>query len=68
MTHLSPREIREMSNDERERRFKELQEEMLQLRAQRSLGGATSNFGDFKATQRTIARMRTIMKENEGED
>ncbi|HJN54903.1 MAG TPA: 50S ribosomal protein L29 [Candidatus Poseidoniales archaeon] len=68
MTYLGPREIREMSKDERERRFDELQEEMLQLRAQRSLGGATSNYGDFKATQRTIARMLTIMKEDEGED
>ncbi len=68
MTHLGPREIREMSKDERQRRFAELKEEMLQLRAQRSLGGATSNFGDFKATQRTIARMITIMKEDERED
>mgnify|MGYP001193480877 CR=1 FL=1 len=68
MTYLGPREIREMSKDERERRFHELQEEMLQLRAQRSLGGATSNYGDFKATQRSIARMLTIMKEDDRED
>ena len=57
-----------MSKDERQRRFHELQEEMLQLRAQRSLGGATSNYGDFKATQRSIARMLTIMKEDDKED
>ena len=68
MTHLSSRQIREMSGDERLRRLTELRDEMLQLQAQRAMGGATSNYGDYKATQRSIARLLTILHEAEKEE
>ena len=64
MTHLKAREIHEMSNEAREKRLIELREELLQLRAQKSLGGSVQNSGEFKQTRRSIARLLTIMNEN----
>ena len=61
MTYLSARDIAEMSSEGRRRRLKELQEEMLQLRAQQSLGGSVSNPGSYKHEPRTIARLKTAM-------
>ena len=61
MTYLSARDIVEMSSEGRQRRLKELQEELLQLRAQQSLGGSVSNPGSYKQVRRTIARLRTAM-------
>ena len=61
MTYLSARDIAKMSSEGRQRRLKELQEELLQLRAQQSLGGSVSNPGSYKQVRRTIARLRTAM-------
>jgi len=61
MTYLSARDIVDMSTEGRRRRLKELQEEMLQLRAQQSLGGSVSNPGSYKQVRRTIARLKTAM-------
>ena len=43
-----------MSKEARESRLKELQEEMLQLRAEKALGGTPANMGAYKATRRSI--------------
>lgn len=59
MTHVSSREISAMSNEKLEERLTELQEELLQLRAEQSLGGNPSNMGAFKACRRSIARIKT---------
>ena len=61
MTYLSARDIVDMSTEGRRRRLKELQEEMLQLRAQQSLGGSVSNPGSYKQVRRSIARLKTAM-------
>tara|TARA_B100000287_G_C20294423_1_gene647232 strand:+ start:321 stop:524 length:204 start_codon:yes stop_codon:yes gene_type:complete len=62
MTHLHQREIDSMSAEARVSRLKELQEELLQLRAELSLGGRPSNMGAFKTTRRSIARLKTKMQ------
>lgn len=59
MTHVSNREIASMNQEALLDRLTELQEELLQLRAEQSLGGTPSNMGAFKATRRSIARIRT---------
>ncbi len=59
MTHISNREIATMSKEALTDRLAELQEELLQLRAEQSLGGNPSNMGQFKATRRSIARLKT---------
>ena len=63
MTHVSNREIATMSLEALEDRLTELQEELLQLRAEQALGGTPSNMGAFKATRRSIARLKTKMSE-----
>ena len=67
MTHLHKREIDSMSEEARVSRLKELQEELLQLRAELSLGGRPSNMGAFRTTRRSIARLKTKMQENQKE-
>ncbi len=59
MTHLRAREIDEMSSEARVKRLVELKEELLQLSAQKALGGSVQNPGEFKQTRRSIARLLT---------
>lgn len=61
MSHVSNREIAAMSKEARQARLTELQEELLQLRAEQSLGGTPSNIGAYKATRRSIARLKTYL-------
>ena len=63
MSFVSNRDISSMSTEAREARMLELQEELLQLRAEKALGGTPSNIGAYKATRRSIARLKTHMKE-----
>ncbi|HJM19285.1 MAG TPA: 50S ribosomal protein L29 [Candidatus Thalassarchaeaceae archaeon] len=63
MTHLSNREIDNMSTEARNKRLLELKEEMLQLRAEQALGGSASNAGAYKQVRRSIARLRTKMNQ-----
>jgi len=57
VSYVSNRDIASMSQEARENRLKELQEEMLQLRAEKALGGTPANMGAYKATRRSIARL-----------
>ena len=61
MTYVSNREIASMSADALKDRLTELQEDLLQLRAEQALGGTPSNMGAFKACRRSIARIKTKM-------
>ena len=63
MSHVSNREIASMSKEAREARMLELQEELLQLRDAKALGGTPSNIGAYKATRRSIARLKTRMRQ-----
>ena len=64
MTHVSSREIQSMSAEALVDRLEELQEELLQLRAEQALGGTPSNMGAYKACRRSIARIKTQMVSN----
>ncbi|HIF45473.1 MAG TPA: 50S ribosomal protein L29 [Candidatus Poseidoniales archaeon] len=61
MSHVSNRELATMGKEAMADRLTELLEELLQLRAEQALGGTPSNMGAFKATRRSIARIRTKM-------
>ena len=65
MTHIPQREIDSMNPEMRQSRLHELREELLQLRAELSLGGRPSNMGAFKATRRSIARLLTKIQVEE---
>jgi len=62
---LRMREIREMTPDERRRRLEELRTELSKLRTMISAGGSVENPGRVKALRRTIARLLTVMREEE---
>ena len=65
MSHISSKEIDEMSSEQRDIALQELRDEMLQLRSQQALGGSASNAGAYKQTRRSIARLLTKMKQKE---
>ena len=65
MPILRMTEIREMTPDERSRRLEEMRTEMSKLRAMIRAGGAVENPGRVKALRRTIAKLLTVMREDE---
>jgi large subunit ribosomal protein L29 len=61
-----PREIRDMSPQERHERVEQLKEDLMRERGMAAMGGAPTSPGKIRALRRTISRYVTIMKE-EGE-
>jgi large subunit ribosomal protein L29 len=66
MAVLKPKDIREMTSDERKSRLKELKEELMHERGVAAMGGAPTSPGKIRAVRTSIARLMTIMNE-EGE-
>ena len=60
-------EIREMSLDEMQRKAADLKEELFNLRFQHEIG-QLENPMKMKQTKRDIARIKTIVKESEGQE
>jgi len=58
-------DIREMTPDEKMRRLEEMRTELSKLRAMIRAGGAIENPGRVKALRRTIAKLLTVMREEE---
>ena len=67
MSHVSSKEIDDMSIEQREETLQELRDEMLQLRSQQALGGSSSNSGAYKQTRGSIARLLTKMNQEKEE-
>ena len=67
MSHISSKEIDEMTQEQMDITLVELRDEMMQLRAQQALGGSSSNSGAYKQTRRSIARLLTKMKQEKEE-
>ncbi len=63
MPRLKTKEIREMTEAEREKKLQEFQTELSNQRAISASGGAVENTGIIKTLRRTIARILTIMQE-----
>jgi large subunit ribosomal protein L29 len=66
MAKLRPREIRDMSEAEREKRLVELRTELSNQRAILASGGAVENTGKIRTLRKTIARIMTVMREESG--
>lgn len=62
MTTVRNRDIAVMTDEAMDNRLKELQDELLMLRAEQALGGSPSNPGEIRATRRSIARLKTHMR------
>ncbi len=65
MPILRVQEIRDMPPEERERRLEELRTELSKLRTMISAGGAVENPGRVRALKKTVARILTVMREEE---
>jgi len=58
-------QIREMSPEERDKRLDEMKTELSKLRTMISAGGSVENPGRVKELRKTIARLKTVMREEE---
>jgi large subunit ribosomal protein L29 len=59
------KDIRELSQEERDRRLEELMTELAKLRTMIHAGGSLENPGRAKALKRTIAKLQTVNREGE---
>lgn len=60
---LKTKEIRGLSNEERQARLKEARSELMNERGVAAMGGAPRNPGKIRDLRRTIARIMTIRGE-----
>lgn len=60
---MKMREIREMSREEKLKKLRELENELLRLRSLVRSGGALENPGQIRAVRRDIARIKTSLRE-----
>ncbi|NYT00871.1 MAG: 50S ribosomal protein L29 [Methanocellales archaeon] len=65
MVILRPDEVREMTSEEREEQLAKLKDELIRERAIASAGGAPDNPGRIREIRHTIARIKTIQREQE---
>ena len=63
MTILHPREIRDMTPAEREAELEQLETELLNAQSVKAAGGMPENPSRIKELRRTIARVKTIQRE-----
>jgi ribosomal protein L29 len=63
MAILHPDEIRDMTPAERASELEELETELLNARAVQAAGGAPENPGRIGELRKTIARIKTIQRE-----
>ncbi|WGI17228.1 50S ribosomal protein L29 [Methanonatronarchaeum sp. AMET-Sl] len=64
MAILKTSEIREMAQEEREMELEMLENELISLRAEEAAGGQPENPGRIREIRRTIARIKTVMRED----
>jgi large subunit ribosomal protein L29 len=63
MAILHTQEIRDMTPAERESELEELETELLNAKAVKAAGGAPENPGRISELRKTIARIKTIQRE-----
>jgi len=63
---LKAKEIRRMSADDRQKKLRELREDLMHERGMSAMGGSTPSPGKIRQLRMSIARILTVMRE-EGE-
>jgi large subunit ribosomal protein L29 len=63
MAILHPEEIRDMTPAEREAELEDIRTELLNAKAVKAAGGAPENPGRIGELRRTVARIKTIQRE-----
>jgi len=65
MARLTPKDIRDLTPIERQKRLEELYDEMSSIRVEVATGGGTENPYRIRNVRRAIARILTIQREEE---
>ena len=65
MSLIRSKDIREMSPEERATKLKEFRSELMHERGVAAMGGAPPNPGKIRALRTQVARMLTIIREEE---
>lgn len=65
MARLTPKDIRELTPAERQKRLEELYDEMSSIRIDAATGGGTENPYRIRNVRKAIARILTIQREEE---
>jgi large subunit ribosomal protein L29 len=68
MAILHVDEVRDMTPAERESELEELETELLNMKAVKAAGGAPENPGRIRELKRTIARVKTVQREEDDLD
>ena len=63
MALLRMKEIREMAPDAREKKLKEIRDELLHERGVAAMGGAPHSPGQIRALRKNLARILTVLTE-----
>ncbi len=63
MALLKTHELREMTHEMRDKRLRELRDELMHERGIGAMGGAPASPGKIRALRKNIARILTIQKE-----
>jgi len=63
MALLRMKEIREMEPDARQKKLKEIRDELLHERGVAAMGGAPHSPGQIRALRKNLARMLTVLEE-----
>ena len=58
-------EIREMSSEDREKRLEEIKTELSKLKTMINAGGSIENPGRIKSLKKAIAKILTVIREEE---
>ena len=66
MAEIKKRDVKNMTAQEREARVKELQKELMKINTKRAMRVTPENPGRIKMIKKTIARMHTFQKQQEG--
>ncbi|HKZ63686.1 MAG TPA: 50S ribosomal protein L29 [Thermoplasmata archaeon] len=66
MALLRMKEIREMTAEGREKKLKEIRDELLHERGVAAMGGAPHSPGQIRALRKNLARIVTVMAEERG--
>jgi large subunit ribosomal protein L29 len=59
------KDIKAMSKIEREKKYSDLQEDLLKIRSSKSMGSTLTDPAKIRQIRRGIARILTVMRENE---
>ena len=65
MPILRVKQIREMNLDEKSKKLNELRTELTKMKTMIKAGGSIENPGRARALKRTIARLQTVLREEE---